>query len=638
MITFFELKNDALSAMEKCMSQAAELEYPSIAESMGEIIAAFQKKELMVVAAGEARRGKSMLLNALLGENCPLFPVDVNVCTNVVTIVRFGETEKIEALLEDGNSTEGYRMECLVREQIPDYVSEKGNPGNYKNVAVLSICIPNELLKEGVVFVDTPGIGSLNISHAETTYHFLPNADLLLYVSDANSGLTESELKFLKRAYRYCRNIIFPLTKKDLNADYEEIAEDNRKKISRILEVPKDSVQIIPVSSTSRIRSIEKNSRTMYGVSNYPEFEKVIRENILKNRAEILILPYLLNVKSEIYKVSANIASQYQLLNADKEKMKEMVDSFQREVRRVKDLRESGAKWKEQLADYCMSLSQIIDDEIQQLENEMVDFLEKRCGELKETICKKKVYSDVICEVNESISGEILDIKTKISDKMEEEIREIEKELLLDLDVNKEALDSIHFALNPKFKVSFPIKESAGKLKKDGKKIGIHSLGGGVIGGILGGIAGFCLGGPIGIEIGRNLGAVLGGALAGTKGCVDTLNSYDTPDIDIVKHALNEHISNSILKFHGTVEDAVDTLRLNIEDVFERKLKKRTDNIQENIRKIENHIDCAKSEIPERLAELEEQDRQVKGHLKLLEELEEKIRLIKEQEGEIPCH
>ena len=638
MTTFFEIKRHALSVMEKSRSLAEDLEYPSIAESIGEIIAAFEKKEMMVVAAGEARRGKSMLLNALLGENCPLFPVDVNVCTNVVTIVRFGENEKIEALLGDKNSADGYRMESLSREQIPDYVSEKGNPDNYKNVAVLSICIPNELLKEGVVFVDTPGVGSLNISHAETTYHFLPNADLVLFVSDANSGLTESELNFLKRAYRYCQNIIFPLTKKDLNADFEEIVKDNRRKISRILEIPESSIEMIPVSSTSRLRSIERNNRVMYNISNYPEFEKAIRENISKNRAGILILPYLLEVMAELDKIAANIASQYQLLNADKEKMEEMIASLQTEVHRVGELQQSSARWKGQLADFCTLLSETIDGEIQKLENGMFHFLENRCEELKETICKKKVYSGVICEINESISGKILDMKSKISDEMEEEIKEIENELSLDLDVNKEALDSIHFSLNQKFRVSFPMKASAGKLRKEGKKIGIHSLGGGVIGGILGSIAGFCLGGPIGIEVGRNLGVVLGGALAGTKGCVDTLGSYDAPDVDIVKNALKEHITNSILEFHGTVEDAVGKLQMNIEDVFERKLQKRIDNIRDHIKKIENHVGCAKSEIPAKLEELEEQDKQVKAQQRLLEELENKISFSETQEGEVPCH
>ena len=166
MKSFFELKHQAGKLLKQWGELAQKLGYETSAQTLGEIYQEFEKKELMVVAAGEARRGKSTLLNALLGETQPLFPVDVNVCTNVVTVVRYGKEENIEAWVEDGS---GVKKESVSRSDIENYVSEKGNPNNYKNVKLLNISIPNELLKEGVVFVDTPGVGSLHISHREAT-------------------------------------------------------------------------------------------------------------------------------------------------------------------------------------------------------------------------------------------------------------------------------------------------------------------------------------------------------------------------------------------------------------------------------------------------------------------------------------
>ena len=203
MATFFELNRSALQLMEQSVELAKQLGFDVAADSIREQITAFQKKKLMVVVAGEARRGKSSLLNALLNEAHPLFPVDINVCTNVVTIVQYGEQEKIEAYIQDATQPQGYRVEAITREQIPDYVSEQGNPSNYKNVQMLNASIPNGLLKQGVVFVDTPGVGSLNLDHAEPTYSFLPHAHLLLSVRDPDSGRTDSELNLTKRGYRY---------------------------------------------------------------------------------------------------------------------------------------------------------------------------------------------------------------------------------------------------------------------------------------------------------------------------------------------------------------------------------------------------------------------------------------------------
>ena len=75
MATFFELKRESLRLMEQCEKLAAEYGFETAAAVIKEQVTALEKKKLMVVAAGEARRGKSSLLNALLNEVKPLFPV-----------------------------------------------------------------------------------------------------------------------------------------------------------------------------------------------------------------------------------------------------------------------------------------------------------------------------------------------------------------------------------------------------------------------------------------------------------------------------------------------------------------------------------------------------------------------------------
>lgn len=62
-----------------------------------------------------------------------VFPVDVNVCTNVVTIVRYGEKEKIKALIEDSRKKDGYRsgtiMQGAVWERQDVKISQQGQSG-----------------------------------------------------------------------------------------------------------------------------------------------------------------------------------------------------------------------------------------------------------------------------------------------------------------------------------------------------------------------------------------------------------------------------------------------------------------------------------------------------------------------------
>lgn len=625
MKTFIELKNDTLSTMEKSRALAVQLNYPTVAGSIGETMEEFRKKEMMVVVVGEARRGKSSLLNALLSETSSVFPVDVNVCTNVVTIVRYGEKEKIEALIEDSRRKEGLRSETITREQIQDYVSEKGNPNNYKNVKVLTVSIPNELLKEGVVFVDTPGVGSMNISHAETTYGFLPNADLLLFVSDSNSGLTETEINFLKRGYKYCRNILFPLTKKDLNPDFQVIADDNRNKISHALGIPEDSVEIIPVSSTLRLRGLERNSRAMYASSNFPEFERAIWTNIARNRAEIMILPYLLEVKEELYKITDNVAAQYQLLNGDREKTEELIGVLNSEILTLNDLQQDSAEWKNQLTLFCTRLSAEASDSVYGAGDEARVLLDKRVAQYGTKICDESIYSEVMHEINDIIVGKSLDVKSDIENKIDIETDKINRELGLDLDINKEALQRMKFAPDKKLPVAFPEKKVTDRVLKTGRNISMNSSAGTVVGGILGGIVGFCLGGPLGAQAGVYWGGGIGATLGATKGCVDSLRKYDNLDVNVVKSALQQHISKSVRNVNSAVSNAITEVRLSLISTFEQKLKKRIGNINDNIQKMKERIKLANSEIPAKMADLEKQDRLLQAHRKQLEDLEETI-------------
>ena len=106
-----------------------------------------------VACVGQFKRGKSTLLNALIGE--PILPSGVIPVTAVPTIVRFGERRQARVRLRSGEWTDiGFG-------DIEEYVSEARNPENRKGVAALEVFVPSPLLREGMCFVDTPGLGSV---------------------------------------------------------------------------------------------------------------------------------------------------------------------------------------------------------------------------------------------------------------------------------------------------------------------------------------------------------------------------------------------------------------------------------------------------------------------------------------------
>jgi small GTP-binding protein len=140
-----------------------------------------------VAVLGEFKRGKSTLVNALLGtETLPTGAVPL---TSVVTEVAYGEPGAT-VVHQDGEEKE------IALAELASYVTETANPGNALHVERVEARLPVELLRPGVVLVDTPGTGSV-FHHDEAASRALLEADGAIVVLSADAPLSEDERKLL---------------------------------------------------------------------------------------------------------------------------------------------------------------------------------------------------------------------------------------------------------------------------------------------------------------------------------------------------------------------------------------------------------------------------------------------------------
>ncbi len=172
-----------------------------------------REERLHLAVLGQFKRGKSTLLNAILGE--ALLPSSVLPVTALPTWVRLGE--------KGVKITREYNGEAVTEEQstgdltsfLNHFVNETQNPENALNVTEIQVFHPSEILKNGVVFIDTPGIGSTFRHNTVATMDFLSQCDAALFVTSADPPLTETEIEFLKSVRDRVPRLFFILNKID---------------------------------------------------------------------------------------------------------------------------------------------------------------------------------------------------------------------------------------------------------------------------------------------------------------------------------------------------------------------------------------------------------------------------------------
>ena len=218
-----------------------------------------------VLVIGEFKQGKSLLVNALV--DAPVCPVDDDISTAVPTEVHYSETPVATLVRSTGDGDD----EQLIRVEVPlhelaAHVSEAGNPANRQGLLRAEVGIPRQILADGLVLVDTTGVGGLSSVHTMSTLGALPTADAVLLVSDASQEYSEPEIDFLRQAMKLCPNVACVLTKIDLYPQWRRIAELDRIHLAGATV----AADLLPVSSTLRLHAIQAQDKQLHEESGFP--------------------------------------------------------------------------------------------------------------------------------------------------------------------------------------------------------------------------------------------------------------------------------------------------------------------------------------------------------------------------------
>ena len=347
----------ALAVLELARQATTAYERPDLGRQVARVHARVTDPTVRVLVVGEFKRGKSSLVNALV--TAPVCPVDDDVATAVPTAVRYAEAPEAVALWATEDPDGEPRREPADVDDTAAFVSEAGNPGNERNLAGFEIGLPRQLLRTGLVLVDTPGVGGLGSTHSAATIAALPSADAVLLVTDASQELTEPELEFLQMARDLCPTLACVMTKIDFHAEWRRIAELDRMHLgSRDLQVP-----VLPTSATLRTTAATHDDRGLNNESGYPELVSFLLDTVVEDAAGLAARAVELVVTGVTEQLEARFEAERAALT-DPTSSNDLVVGLELAQQRAIELRGRAARWQQTLSDGISDLSADADHDL----------------------------------------------------------------------------------------------------------------------------------------------------------------------------------------------------------------------------------------------------------------------------------
>jgi replication fork clamp-binding protein CrfC len=309
---------------------------------------------IRVVIAGQLKQGKSQLLNSLL--NMPVARVGDDESTVAVTVVAHAEEPTAQLIVADGRGGEE-AVDIPVAELGGDL--RRAPQAHGRPVLRIEVGAPSPLLSGGLTFVDTPGVGGQGQPHLSATLGLLPEADALLFVSDASQEFTEPEMRFLRQAVEICPVAATIATKTDLYPFWRRVVDaDTAHLRSARLNLP-----VIPVSSLLRSHAVSAGDKELNDESNFPALVNFLSEQVLSRENDRTRDHVLDEIRSAAEHLSLSVGSELSALN-DPVQARRLTEDLERRKQQAQDALQQTALWQQILNDGIADLTADVDHDL----------------------------------------------------------------------------------------------------------------------------------------------------------------------------------------------------------------------------------------------------------------------------------
>jgi replication fork clamp-binding protein CrfC len=356
-------------------------------EDLHKASTSLQQGVFRLMVLGDMKRGKSTFLNALIGEN--ILPSDVNPCTALLTVLRYGAEKKVTVYFKDGRLPESLNFESFKSKYTIDpteaKVLEESDQLAFPEVDYAVVEYPLELLAKGIEIIDSPGLNDTEARN-ELSLGYLNNCHAVLFVLSASQPCTLGERRYLENYIkdrglsvfflinawdRVQQSLIDPDDAAELAQAAAKLNKVFQTNLAEYCTVDGFNIydeRVFPLSSITALRRRLKDPNADLDGTGFPPFIAALNTFLTQERAIAELRQTRVIAKQTDIHVREAIARRIPLLESDVSELKAKInaiepqfaelqhirDQFRDDIRRVRD--RQARSIADSLRDYLLSL------------------------------------------------------------------------------------------------------------------------------------------------------------------------------------------------------------------------------------------------------------------------------------------
>ncbi|MFN6565400.1 MAG: dynamin family protein [Nostoc sp. ChiSLP01] len=316
-----------------------------------------------LLVLGDMKRGKSTFLNALIGEN--LLPSDVNPCTAVLTVLRYGPEKRVTIHFNDGKSPQELDFQNFKHKYTIDPAEakklEQEKKQAFPDVDYAVVEYPLTLLEKGIEIVDSPGLNDTEARN-ELSLNYVNNCHAILFVMRASQPCTLGERRYLENyikgrgltvfflvnAWDQLReSLIDPDDVEELKAAEDRLRQVFNANLAEYCYVDGQNIydeRVFELSSIQALRRRLKNPQADLEGTGFPKFMGALNTFLTRERAIAELRQIRTLSRQAVNHILEAVARRVPLLDQDVNELKKRIDSVEPEFNKLTTIRDQFQK------------------------------------------------------------------------------------------------------------------------------------------------------------------------------------------------------------------------------------------------------------------------------------------------------